>query len=219
MTGTVLSGRKYRAYPEYKDSGVEWLEKLPSDWQTMKVKFLLKDGSEGIKIGPFGSALKLEDMVKKGIRVYGQENVIKRDFTLGKRFISEKKYSEMKVYTADVGDILITMMGTSGKCQVVPTDADLGIIDSHLLKIRTNKRILPELFRLLVDEAQEVKDQIGKQGKGSIMHGLNSTIVKDLEFPLPSVSEQRQILYFLDHETAKIDTLIASNSRFSHRSH
>ena len=207
-----MTGR-YQEYPEYKGSGVEWLELLPSDWQTMKVKFLLKDGSEGIKIGPFGSALKLEDMVQKGIRVYGQENVIKRDFTLGKRFISQKKYNEMKVYTADEGDILITMMGTSGKCQVVPSDADLGIIDSHLLKIRTNKRILPELFRLLVDEAQEVKDQIGKQGKGSIMHGLNSTIVKDLEFPLPSVEEQRKILNFLNHETAKIDTLIAKQEK------
>jgi type I restriction enzyme S subunit len=207
-----MTGR-YKSYPEYKNSGVEWLKQLPSDWQTMKVKFLLKDGAEGIKIGPFGSALKLDDMVAKGIRVYGQENVIKRDFTLGKRFISEKKYNEMKVYTANVGDILITMMGTSGKCQVVPLNADLGIIDSHLLKIRTNKKIIPELFRLLVDEVQEVKDQIGKQGKGSIMHGLNSSIVKDLEFPLPSVKEQKNILNFLDHETTKIETLIAKQEK------
>ena len=207
-----MSGR-YKAYPEYKDSGVDWLKQLPNNWQTMKVKFLLKDGAEGIKIGPFGSALKLDDMVQKGIRVYGQENVIKRDFTLGKRFISEKKYCEMKVYTANVGDILSTMMGRSGKCQVVPLNADLGIIDSHLLKIRTNKKIIPELFRLLVDEVQEIKDQIGKQGKGSIMHGLNSSIVKDLEFPLPSVKEQQNILNFLDHETAKIDTLITKQEK------
>ncbi|MGO2292736.1 restriction endonuclease subunit S [Pseudoalteromonas sp.] len=213
MTGTALSGRKYKAYPEYKESGVEWLDFLPFSWQIIKVKFLLKDGAEGIKIGPFGSALKLEDMVKKGIRVYGQENVIKKDFTLGKRFISHEKYSGMKVYTAEKGDILVTMMGTSGKCQVIPENADLGIIDSHLLKLRTNKKILPELFRLLVDEAQEVKNQISKQGKGSIMHGLNSTIVKELEFPLPSIEEQAHILNFLDHETAKIDTLIAKQEK------
>jgi type I restriction enzyme, S subunit len=207
-----MTGR-YKVYPEYKDSGVEWLEYLPFNWQIMKVKFLLKDGSEGIKIGPFGSALKLDDMVKKGIRVYGQENVIKRNFTLGKRFISREKYNDMKVYTAEQGDILVTMMGTSGKCQVVPESADLGIIDSHLLKLRTNNRILPELFRLLVDEAQEIKDQIGKQGKGSIMHGLNSTIVKELEFPLPSLKEQVQILNFLKDETAKIDTLITKQEK------
>jgi type I restriction enzyme S subunit len=204
---------RYKAYPEYKNSVAEWSDFLPLNWQVMKVKFLLKDGSEGIKIGPFGSALKLEDMIETGIRVYGQENIIKRDFTLGKRFISQEKYSDMKVYTAKAGDILVTMMGTSGKCQVVPENAELGIIDSHLLKLRTNSKILPELFRLLVDEAQEIKDQIGKQGKGSIMHGLNSTIVKELDLPLPSIEEQVQILRFLDHETAKIDTLIAKQEK------
>ncbi|MDE1271028.1 restriction endonuclease subunit S [Vibrio aestuarianus] len=207
-----MTGR-YKAYPEYKSSGVEWLEAIPLSWQIMKVKFLLKNGAEGIKIGPFGSALKLEDMVSKGIKVYGQENVIKRNFTLGKRFISQEKHIDMKVYTVEKGDILITMMGTSGKCQVVPEDAERGIIDSHLLKLRTNYKILPELFRLLVDEAKEVKDQIGKQGKGSIMHGLNSTIVKELEFPLPSLKEQTKILNFLDHETAKIDTLITKQEK------
>lgn len=207
-----MAGR-YKAYPEYKDSEVEWLDNLPSSWQIMKVKFLLKDGSDGIKIGPFGSALKLEDMVESGIRVYGQENVIQKNFTLGKRFISQKKYIDMKVYTAEAGDILVTMMGTSGKCQVVPENAGLGIIDSHLLKLRTNNKILPELFRLLVDETQEIKYQIGKQGKGSIMHGLNSSIVKELELPLPSHEEQERILSFLDHETAKIDTLIAKQEK------
>ncbi|MBI6189397.1 restriction endonuclease subunit S [Providencia rettgeri] len=204
---------RYKAYPEYNDSGVEWLERLPLGWKTMKVKFLLKDGSEGIKIGPFGSALKLEDMVEDGIRVYGQENVIKRDFTLGKRFISQEKYDDMKIYTVEAGDILVTMMGTSGKCQVVPENASLGIIDSHLLKLRVNSKIQPELFRLLVDEAQEIKNQISKQGKGSIMHGLNSSIVKELEFPLPSLEEQIQILSFLNHEIANIDTLIAKQEK------
>lgn len=40
------------------------------------------------------------------------------------------------------------------------------------------------------------------------MHGLNSSIVKALQLPLPSCDEQEKILVFLDHETAKIDTLI-----------
>jgi len=88
---------KYQAYAEYKDSGVEMLGYVPSHWNTKQVRFLLKDGADGIKIGPFGSALKLEDMVDSGIRVYGQENVIQKDFTLGKRMISHYKFSEMRV--------------------------------------------------------------------------------------------------------------------------
>ncbi|MDK5111675.1 hypothetical protein P9905_27415 [Serratia nevei] len=74
--------KKYRAYPEYNCTNTEGLVQLPSHWELKQVRYLLKDGAEGTKIGPFGSALKLEDMVDDGVQVYGQENVIKRDFSL-----------------------------------------------------------------------------------------------------------------------------------------
>ncbi len=202
-------GNKYRAYAEYIDSNVEMLGDIPSCWSTKQVRYLLKDGAEGIKIGPFGSALKLENMVESGFNVYGQENVIKRDFTLGKRRISEDKYTEMQVYKIFPNDLLITMMGTSGKCELVPENFEPGIIDSHLIRLRVKKdKILPRFFRLLIDECHEIENQIKVSGKGSIMHGLNSSIIKALQLPLPSIDEQENILDFLDHETAKIDTLI-----------
>ncbi|WP_052700661.1 restriction endonuclease subunit S [Methylocucumis oryzae] len=203
-----MAGR-YQAYPEYKDSGVETLGAIPAHWETRQVRFLLKDGAEGIKIGPFGSALKLEDMVDDGIRVYGQENVIKKDFTLGKRRISSLKFLEMQVYQIQPLDLLITMMGTSGKCELVPQDVEQGIIDSHLLRLRVKEEnILPRYFRLLIDDCHEIKSQIEVNGKGSIMHGLNSSIVKALLLPLPNKTEQANILEFIGHETAKIDNLI-----------
>ena len=200
---------KYQAYPEYKDSGVEWLDGIPKHWSLKKVRYVLKDGPEGIKIGPFGSALKLDGMVEHGYNVYGQENVIKKDFSLGKRKISAEKFQEMTVYQIVPNDILITMMGTSGKCEIVPVDIPAGIIDSHLLRTRVkSNEINPRFFKILIDETHEIEHQIKILGKGSIMHGLNSGIVKDLVLPLPNRKEQDCILAFLDHETAKIDTLI-----------
>ncbi|MEC5630507.1 hypothetical protein B9L20_09770 [Serratia marcescens] len=115
----------------------------------------------------------------------------------------------MEVYEVFPGDILITMMGTSGKCEIVPHNAEKGIIDSHLIRVRVNnKLIVPNFFKLLVDESPEIKHQIKIQGKGSIMLGLNSGIIRGLYLPLPGISEQQLILSFLDHETAKIDKLI-----------
>lgn len=210
----MMIGR-YRAYSEYKNSSVNMLGALPVNWTTKQVRFLLKDGSDGIKIGPFGSALKLDDMADSGVRVYGQENVIQRDFSLGQRRISQTKYKEMRVYEVYPNDLLITMMGTSGKCAIVPDDAEIGIIDSHLLRMRVNEsEILPRFFRLLIDECHEIENQIKASGKGSIMHGLNSSIVKSLQLPLPSKTEQETILHFLDYETAKIDTLIEKQQQF-----
>jgi len=72
-----------KPYPEYEDSGQETLGPLPSEWKTQQVRRLLQDGKTGSRIGPFGSALKLEDMAEDGICVYGQENVICHDFSIG----------------------------------------------------------------------------------------------------------------------------------------
>jgi type I restriction enzyme S subunit len=200
---------KSQAYPEYTCISTPGLVQLPSQWEIKQIKYLLKNGSEGTKIGPFGSALKLEDMVDDGVRVYGQENVIKRDFALGKRRISFNKFNEMRVYEVVHGDILITMMGTSGKCEIMPRDAEKGIIDSHLIRARVNKNLIsPAFFKLLVDESPEIKHQIKIQGKGSIMLGLNSGIIRGLYLPLPNITEQKVILLFLDYEHLKINNLI-----------
>jgi len=195
-------------YTEYSHCKEESLVQLPSHWDAVRVRFLLRDGAEGIKIGPFGSALKLEDMVEEGFKVYGQENVINNNFDLGRRYISPEKFSSMEVYKVSSNDVLITMMGTSGKCRIVPPAIQEGIIDSHLLRMRTNDLVEPKFFETLLNETAPIEYQISIGGKGSIMHGLNSGIVKDLVLPVPPKPEQTAIANFLDRETAKIDTLI-----------
>lgn len=204
-----MIGGKYSTHSDYRSTNEEGFSKIPSHWTTKRVRFVLLDGADGIKIGPFGSALKLDGMVNNGVRVYGQENVIKKNFSLGKRRISNKKFEEMSVYKICPNDLLITMMGTSGKCELVPEEAEEGIIDSHLLRLRVQEsEISPEFFRLLIDESVEIEHQVKVLGKGSIMHGLNSSIVKNLMLPLPDREEQNHIINFLDHETARIDILI-----------
>ena len=94
-----------KPYPEYKHSGVEWLGEIPEYWSMKDLKYLLKDGKEGIKIGPFGSALKLDIVTNKGYKIYGQENVIKDDFSLGYKYIDEDKFEEMAVYEIVPGDV------------------------------------------------------------------------------------------------------------------
>ena len=88
-----------------------------------------------------------------------------------------------------------------------------GIMDSHLLRMRVNASVKPEFVRLLIDEAAYVETQVHLAGKGSIMHGLNSSIVKDLLLFLPAVEEQAAILEFLNRETAMIDELVTEQHR------
>ena len=201
-------------YPKYKDSGVEWLGEVPEHWTPIRVRFLLRPGVDGMKIGPFGSQLTTDMYDDSGAyKVYGQENVIARDFVLGRRRIDEGKFRELAVYRISPGDLLITMMGTSGKCDMVPPHVEAGVIDSHLLRLRLASPDQAAFVRLLIDEAAYVSFQVRAAGKGSIMHGLNSSIVKDLLLLMPPVPEQDAIVAFLDRETAKIDALVAEQER------
>jgi type I restriction enzyme, S subunit len=199
---------------EMKDSGVEWIGEIPKHWKTIRVKFLLKP-YEGIKIGPFGSSLKLDSLTDSGIKIYGQSNVIKEDFSLGERYLTEERFeSEFQQYEILDGDVLVTMMGTTGKCKVFSKDFERGILDSHLLRLRFDEEIFNSiLFSIILEKSHYLKNQIRLMSKGSIMEGLNSSIVKDLIVLSPPIGEQLNIISFLNGQTSIIDKTISIEER------
>jgi len=132
------------------------------------------------------------------VKVYGQENVILDDFTIGERRISANKFEMLKSCELNESDVLVTMMGTIGKCAVFPSDAERGIMDSHLLRIQPDPALATSEFLALTLTAETVVlPQIRRLSHGSIMSGLSSNIVRRLEIPLPSVSEQQRIVEIL----------------------
>ena len=209
-SGYTLRGSKL--YPEMKDSGVEWLGKVPAHWEVCTLRRKIRS-IDGIKIGPFGSQLKLEHMSAAGYKVYGQANVISRDFTCGTKFIDQTKFDELSTCEVLPGDLLVTMMGTSGRCARVPHGAVAGVMDSHLLRLRTDASASPSFASLLIDESSYLKEQIAVAGKGSIMHGLNSGMVKVLVLALPSRAEQAAIVRFLAHADRRIQRYIQAKEK------
>ena len=201
-------------YDSYKDSGVEWIGEIPAGWECKCLRYLLLPGNHGIKIGPFGSALKSEYLTPDGYKVYGQENVINDDFERGFRHIDENKFQELEVYEILPGDLLITMMGTTGLAKLVPDKIKKGIMDSHLIRVRPDdNQVHPNFLQLLINDSTYIFYQKKLLSNGSIMEGLNSSIIKSFSIVLPSLSEQTAIASFLDRKTAEIDQLIANKEK------
>ena len=69
-------------------------------------------------------------------KIYGQANLVRRNFDYGDNFVTEKTYKQLKNYEVLPNDICVSMMGTIGKCCVVSQNINKGIMDSHLIKIR-----------------------------------------------------------------------------------
>ncbi len=170
-----------------------------------------------IKIGPFGSQLKKEDLSESGYKVYGQENIIAGDFSLGTRRINSSKFFALKSCQLFPGDVVVTMMGTVGRCEIFPADAEVGIMDSHLLRIQVDPDIADAEFVAAMISAKEIVGrQVARFSHGTIMSGLSSAIVRHLLIPLPQPKVQRRIAEILDTVDAAIrqtDALVAKLKR------
>lgn len=201
---------RYKVYPEYKDSGVEWLKEIPTHWGCKKLKFFLDD----LVRGPFGSTLKKEFFTEAGIKVYEQKNCIQDNIHLGSSYISEETYQELTRFSVKNGDLLMSCSGTIGKIVEVTAPYKKGIINQALLIMRINEKFMNKQFFKYIFRSEGIQRQIKDNSQGGAMQNLVATdIFKSVSFTIPSSEEQTKIANFLDHETAKIDTLIAKQEK------
>lgn len=185
---------------------------VTSKWISNELPSILQN-RDGIKIGPFGSQLKKEFLSEHGqYKVYGQENVYADDFSLGSRHISSSKFADLMSCELVGGDVVISTMGTIGQCSIVPDNIQPGIMDSHLIRLRLNTKLLDRLYLKYFIQSEQVQRQIKELSVGGIMDGLSTTIVKKIIIDYPSVPEQRRIAAVLsdaDGYIAALEKLIA----------
>ena len=207
ITETVTKGLD-KSVP-MKDSGIEWIGAIPMHWEIKRLKFMLANCTENMKVGPFGSALSGSDFTDEGKWVYNQRVVLDNNFEDNDTFISEEKFNEMKGFTVNSGDILITTRGTIGKVAIVPQNAPEGILHPCIIKFRVNEDlIMPELLKLIFNESDFVKDQFTLMSNATTIEVIYSYSLKDIILPVIPTEEQRKIYNYLSKKCATIDAII-----------
>jgi type I restriction enzyme S subunit len=157
-----------------------------------KILYFCPSEKSAIKAGPFGSLLKKEFYVEKGYKIYGQEQVIKNDFTYGDYYIDEERYKKLENYKIKSGDILISLVGSYGHISIVPEKFEPGIINPRLMKITLDKtKMNPVFFRNLF-LSSFIKEQLKRVSHGGTMDIINVGIIKDIDFPDIPISLQNK---------------------------
>jgi len=193
---------KYLAYPEYKESGVEWLGEIPRDWMATELKRNCKvtDGSH------HSPAIEVEGLPFVSVTDVGVNKI---------NFIDSKKISDQSFERLvkegckpSVGDVLLTKDGTIGRaCIVTEQMPDFVILSSLGLLTPSNKLINKYLYYYLISGINI--DQMNSVIHGSALRRMTISKINDLVIAFPKKEEdQTQIANFLDYETAQIDNLI-----------
>jgi type I restriction enzyme S subunit len=125
-------------------------------------------------------------------------------------YVSHEKASQLSRYRVQPGDILFARMGTVGRSCVVPDFAKDWLISYHLIRITADRSACdPQFMFYALRGSPSVLEAIEEKTRGSTRAGVNSTILRQLEFPLPPLDEQRRIVTHLDGLQAQVDELTA----------
>lgn len=187
-----------------KDSGFEWIGKIPEHWKISKIKWIsLKMGSGKT---PRGGA---ETYIDSGILFIRSQNVqfegLKLDDVV---FIDSQMDEEMKSTRVKENDVLLNITGASlGRCAWVSIKIDANV-SQHVCIIRPrigkiNPQFLNNFLSSSVAQMQIELSQDGVSREGLPLSGVGNIIILS-----PFLPEQQKIALYIEEKTALIDAVI-----------
>lgn len=180
---------KYQAYPKYKDSGVEWIGNIPEHWDKKRIK----ETASLINGYPFDSKFF---EAGKGVPLVRIRDIRSSSTEVG--FVGDVPKESL----INNGDLLI---GMDGDFNVSIWGGGLAALNQRVACVRAPYYHLQKyIFYTLPFNMKVVNDLTYFT---TVKH-LSSIDILKSAYPLPPKIELTTIVDFLDHETAKIDTLI-----------
>ncbi|MGN2390685.1 restriction endonuclease subunit S [Pelomicrobium sp. G1] len=199
--------RRFKPYPAYKDSGVEWLGEIPAHWEVKRLKRLVEFR---------GGGTPTKDSIE-----YWRGDI---------PWVSPK---DMKVWIVDDTEDKITLQAVrESATKLVPKGAVLIVVRSGILAhsipvaIAGRELTLNQDLKALIPREILLSDYLAQfisgmqrellvawKKEGATVESLELDLVTQTPTLVPPPSEQRAIAAFLDRETARIDALVAKKER------
>ena len=201
-------------YDSYKDSGVEWMNEIPSNWEKSRIRMVgdLYGGLTGKKGGDFND----EDNPSNKpfvpfTNIFNNTYISKDHFQYVNVEENENQNRVLK------NDLFFLMSSESyedlGKCSILLEDVEELYLNSFCKGFRIKDSKVYPLFLNYQLLGSLHKEMISVEGNGFTRINLRQDRLLDIPVFIPPLSEQQQIVSFLDTKTSLIDSLIEKTQR------
>lgn len=196
-----------KAYPKYKESGVEWLGEVPNHWSRLPLKHLT---GSFVKDGPHETPIFLD----KGIPFLSVDGIQNNRLVFkGCRHISEDDHAiYSKKCKPAKGDVLLGKAASVGKVAYVDTEIDFNVWSP--LAVINPKSEVDGRFIFYSLQSKFLQSLCEVKSNSNTQSNLGMKDIDNLLFCLPSSKERRCIVEYLDTEVSKVDNLIAEKENF-----
>lgn len=175
------------------------------NWKHVVLADVLEE--KGYIRGPFGSALKRNELLSEGIPVYEQQHAIYNSRTF-RFYINHEKFEEMKRFQVKESDLIISCSGTVGKVSIIEKDDPKGIISQALLLLRSNDKVIVPQYLKYFFESREGYNSIVSRSSGSVQVNIaRRNVIESIPLFLPPLNVQKRIVGVL----SSIDNRIKNN--------
>ncbi len=207
VDSTDIQAGRYKAYPEYKDSGVEWLGEIPSGWEVVPIKHLADLTPKKPK--------KTKDLLSEECSFIPMEKLKLDKLELDETKLISEVLDGYTYFEND--DVLIAKVTPCFENKNMAVASNLrngiGFGSSEIYVLRADKKAHNRYLFYRLQESVFMSIAISNMTGAGGLRRVPADTINNYSIAIPAKSEQEQISSFLDHETAKIDTLIEKQQR------
>jgi type I restriction enzyme S subunit len=204
ITEAVTKGLNPKA--KLKDSGIEWIEKIPEGWNVKKLKYLCCTITDGSHFSPETTQegktyITVSDVYNDKIHYEEAAKISEEDF-----FILERNGCR-----PPKGAVLLSKDGTVGRTAIV-SDNDYVVLSSLGILVPNLNVINSSYLKYLLDSPY-LQEQMKLSMAGSALRRITISKISRFIGIVPPLSEQKAIADYLDEKCSEIDATIADKQR------